>query len=222
MNARDYLPRKEAEFYMWVVVFFTYLIANLQRFGIAEGVIAPLIVLRDDFDEKYATAQATATRTQSSILAKNNAIEALKEAVRKFVREYLAFNHLVTDEDRTNMGLPVYKKGHTPVPVPATYPVFTIDSSIIRTLKIFFRDAMDEARRGKPFGVHGAEIRWSISDAPIVNPDDLPHSAFDTRSPFVLEFSGEQRGLTVWFCLRWENTRGEKGPWGEIVSAIIP
>jgi hypothetical protein len=31
-----------------------------------------------------------------------------------------------------------------------------------------------------------------------------------------------QRGKTVYFALRWENTRGEKGPWSEIMSAIIP
>ena len=52
------------------------------------------------------------------------------------------------------------------------------------------------------------------------NPD--PHSEFDTASPFTLNFQGHERGKTVYFCLRWENTVGEKGPWGEIYSAIVP
>jgi hypothetical protein len=30
------------------------------------------------------------------------------------------------------------------------------------------------------------------------------------------------RGKTVWFRLRWENNRGQKGPWSELYSAIIP
>jgi hypothetical protein len=76
--------------------------------------------------------------------------------------------------------------------------------------------------RAKPFGVHGAEIKWGFSETEVINPDDLPHSAFDTRSPFRIEFRGEDRGKTVRFCLRWENTRGVKGPWSEIVSAIVP
>jgi hypothetical protein len=92
---------------------------------------------------------------------------------------------------------------------------------MIRMLIIYFRDMLIEGR-AKPPGVHGAEIKWGFSDTPIVNPDELPHSAFDTHSPFRLEFRGEDRGKTVWFCLRWENTRGEKGPWSEIVSAIVP
>jgi hypothetical protein len=218
---RDYMPSKEAEFYAWVTVFFTYLLANLSRFGISSSVLSPLTSLRDDFFTKYVIATAPATRTKATVLAKNNAMSALKKALRVFIQEYVSFNHLVTDVDRDNLGLPIRKTSRTPVPVPVTYPWFMVDSSIIRVLIIYFRDLLSE-NRAKPFGVHGAEIRWGISDTPIINPEDLPHSSFDTRSPFRLEFSGEERGKTVWFCLRWENTRGEKGPWSEIVSAIVP
>lgn len=38
----------------------------------------------------------------------------------------------------------------------------------------------------------------------------------------TLTFDENQRGKTVYFALRWENTRGEKGPWSQIVSSIIP
>ena len=218
---RDFLPRKEADFYGWVTVFFTYLQANLSRFGISSTVLSPLTSLRDDFFTKYAAAMAPSTRTKATVLAKNNALKALKEALRAFIREYMTYNHLVTDVDRDNLGLPIHKTDHTPVPVPTTYPFFIIDTSTIRVLVIQFFDE-DSKKRAKPFGVHGAEIKYDISDTPLINPDDLTHSAFDTRSPLRLEFRGEDRGKTVWFCLRWENTRGEKGPWSEIVSAIIP
>jgi hypothetical protein len=221
MSNSDFLPRKEAEFYRWVVVFFTYLVANLTRFGLSSTIISPLQSLRDDFMTKYTAATTPSTRTKATVLAKNNAMKVLKEALRAFIREYLTFNHLVTDVDRDNLGLPIHKTDRTPIPVPTTYPWFTVDSSIIRVLVIYFRSAKGGIL-AKPFGVHGAEIKWGISDTPIINPEDLPHSSFDTRSPFRLEFSGEERGRTVWFCLRWENTKGEKGPWSEIVSAIIP
>jgi hypothetical protein len=57
---------------------------------------------------------------------------------------------------------------------------------------------------------------------PVNGPEALIHSEFDTASPFTLNFQGHERGKTVYFCLRWENTVGEKGPWGEIYSAIVP
>jgi hypothetical protein len=222
MTNSNFLPDKEAEFYAWVVVFFNYLITNLSRFGISSSVLSPLTALRDDFFTKYATAQAPSTRTKAAVKAKNNALDALKDALRPFIREYLTYNHLVTDADRDNLGLPIHKTSHTPAPIPDSYPAYMVDSSMIRFLGIHFRDAKSEEGHAKPFGVHGAEIKWGISDTPVVDPEELPHSAFDTRTPFRLEFSGEERGRTVWFCLRWENTRGEKGPWSEIVSAIVP
>jgi hypothetical protein len=88
-------------------------------------------------------------------------------------------------------------------------------------VKIFFQD-IDSTHKAKPKGQHGAQIRWMILTSPPENVDDLIHSAFDTNSPFTLEFGEADRGKTVYFCLRWENTRGEKGPWSEIVKAIIP
>jgi hypothetical protein len=61
-----------------------------------------------------------------------------------------------------------------------------------------------------------------VIDTPPTGVAALVNSSFDTRTPFTLEFDDAERGHTVYFCLRWENTRGEKGPWGEIVSAIVP
>jgi hypothetical protein len=74
----------------------------------------------------------------------------------------------------------------------------------------------------KPPGQHAVEMCWAILDAPPAGPEELFHSCVDTRSPFRLEFSGHERGNTVYFALRWENSRGEKGPWGEVWNAIIP
>jgi hypothetical protein len=221
MRYNDFLPRKEADFYGWVNVFFTYLLNNRHRFGISNDTVAPLAPLRDSFMTAYAVASAPSTRTKAAVLTKNQALRALQAALRKFIREYLTFNHLVTDVDRKNLGLPVRKTARTPVPDPATYPEFRIDSATIRVLVIYFRDA-GSVHRGKPFGIYGVEVRWGFSDTPVVNPEDLPRAVFGTRSPCRLVFDGEDRGRTVWFCLRWENSRGVKGPWSEIVSAIVP
>jgi hypothetical protein len=106
--------------------------------------------------------------------------------------------------------------------VATTYPDFDIDSSIIRCLIIHFFNQGGKKSKAKPAGQHGAQIRWAVSDMPIVDVSELTRSSIDTHTPFTLEFEGHERGKTVYFCLCWENTRGERGPWSEIVSAIIP
>jgi hypothetical protein len=52
--------------------------------------------------------------------------------------------------------------------------------------------------------------------------EDLINSAFDTKSPYTFVFEEAQRRKMLYFCLRWENGKGEKGPWSEIYSAVIP
>ena len=156
--------------------------------------------------------------------------DALAAAEKVFVPSYrqlytgmLKGNPLVTDVDLDAMGLPKHSSGgNTPAPVAGTYPDFDVDSGTIRRLTIHFYDQGSKKSKAKPKGQHGSEIKWGILPAPPASVTDLTNSSFDTHTPFTLEFDESQRGSTVYFCLRWENTRGEKGPWSEIVSAIIP
>jgi hypothetical protein len=120
------------------------------------------------------------------------------------------------------MGLPERNSGgNTPAPIPTTQIETEIDLSVIRRILFHFHDSGSE-RKAKPVGVHGAEIRWSILPTAPHSIKELLNSSFDTHTPFMLEFDEEERGLSIYFCLRWENTRGDKGPWGEIGHAIIP
>jgi hypothetical protein len=56
----------------------------------------------------------------------------------------------------------------------------------------------------------------------VTNADRLSNSAFDTGSPAILIFTGDDSGRTVYLALRWENTRGEKGPWSDIAIVTVP
>jgi hypothetical protein len=166
----------------------------------------------------YADYLPTATRTPLITFTKTNARKEYEKPLRLLVKN-LESNPQVSDEDRRSMGI-VIPSPKQPIPPPTRFPVATVDSSTPRIVKINYRDS-EGLSKGKPYGVHGAEIKWGILDTPPVNVKDLTASGFDTRSPFSLEFEEDQRGKTLWFCVRWENTKGEKGPWGEIGSAII-
>jgi hypothetical protein len=168
----------------------------------------------------WADYLVPSTRTSLITFTKNNARKEYEKPLRLLVKN-LESNPRVSDEDRRGMGLIIPSSTKKVIPAATTYPLSTADSSTIRLLKIFFRDS-ESSSKAKPYGVHGAEIRWNILETPPVTVKDLTISNFDTRSPFTLEFEDDQRGKTVWFCLRWENTKGEKGPWSEISSAIIP
>jgi hypothetical protein len=120
------------------------------------------------------------------------------------------------------MGLPQRNENKpTPAPVPTTVPVTEIVLPAPATVEIHFHDE-GKTNVAKPKGVHGAEICWAIRDTPPEHWKELTNSSFDTHTPLRLEFDIEERGRTLYFAIRWENTRGEKGLWSEIQTAVIP
>ncbi|MDR1169848.1 MAG: hypothetical protein LBK97_03335 [Prevotellaceae bacterium] len=159
-------------------------------------------------------------RTQLITFVKNDKRKTYEKALRILVQMHKS-NPRISDDARRAMGIMMRDTTRTLTKSPTSYPQFIIDTSIIRCLIIMFWN-LGSKSKAKPRGVRGAEICWAILDKPPVSVDELTHSDFDTRSPFELFFDESERGKTVYFCLRWESSRGEKGPWSEIVMAVIP
>jgi hypothetical protein len=227
---QDWLPQNHEALYNQATQTLSYLTqtANRTRMGFAadtpqgQWLTTGLLPKMGDFSTAYNNWKNPAERTPVKTTKLTEAEDAFKPEFRKLYTGFLKDSPLVTDDDLVAMGLPARSSGRHPAPVATTYPDFDIDSGTIRRLIIHFSDQGSKKSKAKPAGQHGAEIRWAILDTPPMDMAELAHSEFDTRTPFTLEFHGHERGKTVYFCLCWENTRGEKGPWSDIQSAIIP
>ncbi|MDR1553335.1 MAG: hypothetical protein LBS69_07730 [Prevotellaceae bacterium] len=217
----DFIPKTDSKFAVWLKTLNNYLSAKATEWNIPQAEIRELDTLAADFDAALETAENPSTRTKVTIQAKNDARHAAESKTRTLLKAYVTYNPAVTDPDRDAMGLPIHKTTRTPVPVPHTVPEAEVRLPSPAVVEIHFRDSESE-HKSKPEGVHGAEIAWAILDTPPVDWKQLIRSSFDTHTPLRLTFEGTERGKTLYFALRWENTRGDKGPWSEIVSAIIP
>jgi hypothetical protein len=192
----------------------------LTPFNVPETALTPIQTMLTAYETAY-TAAEDPNRGKVDVLAKNETRDALKSAIRTFVKAYLTYNPAVSDTDKESMGLPLHDTTRTPVPPPSTIPEIELDSSTIRQIKVSFHDE-GSGKRGKPHGVHGVELRWSLLETAPASVEDLKNSAFDTASPYTFTFDETDRGKALYICPRWENNKGEKGPWGEIVKAIVP
>ncbi|MEX2244544.1 MAG: hypothetical protein WD716_11940 [Fimbriimonadaceae bacterium] len=85
-----------------------------------------------------------------------------------------------------------------------------------------FADEGTPTTKGKPFGVAGAELRYAIGATAPVDPDDYTFVAIDTKTPQIWTFEPSEAGQMAHWVARWINTRGEAGPWSDVVSATIP
>jgi hypothetical protein len=220
MRRQDYIPQSDGKFSEWVKNLLIYILAHASEWGLDPSTYAELERLLSIYEAAYEKAESP-NRGSADVLAKNESRNALKKAARQYVREYLINNHLITDEDRKLMGLPVHDTKPTPAPASTTPPKAVAKQPSAAVVEIHFQDAESD-NRAKPKGQTGAEIAWVISDEKPADWDDLIHSSFCTRSPLRLSFKATDRGKNLYFALRWQNTRGIKGPWSEIASTIIP
>jgi hypothetical protein len=217
----DYVPTKDGELLVWVKNLFTDVELNAMRWGVNPSswmhINPPLIMTYD-----VALAKAlNPNRGTADVLEKNEARDILKTAVRKYVKEFLEYNSLISDDDRKRMGLPVHDPNPTPVPDPDTIPEAAVKVIAPGALELHVIDSKS-GKKAKPAGVHGFEVGWVISDTPPTKREQLMHSSFSTKTPLRMVFDIDDRGKTLYFSLRWENTRGVKGLWSEIINTIVP
>jgi hypothetical protein len=220
MNTNDFIPRGDNLFLLWLKTLIAYVQTKLSAWAIPSQAFSELTTLMNTFQNALALTQNPATHTAITVRAKNEARTAVETKVRLFLKAYVTYNPAVTNPDREAMELPIHKTTHDPSPIAKTFPWTAILINLARHLQIDFRGS--EASKAKPDGQHGMELVGQIGGEKPADQLEMPLSYFDTNSPLIIEFKEEDRGKTFWFAVRWENTRGEKGPWSDILSAISP
>jgi hypothetical protein len=91
----------------------------------------------------------------------------------------------------------------------------------IMRIEIEFHDQGSESR-AVPYGYNGAVFCYGTGDKAIEDYAALTKSVLLTHSSGTLTLPPETKGKTLSGALMWQNGKGEKGPWSEIRSMIIP
>jgi hypothetical protein len=215
----DYIPSKDSELVAWSANFTEQVAENAPSWGIPPDEVTAL----QTADTTFATLQKQAdspARTTVIVAEKNAARKRLENNIR-MLASFRLKNPIITDAQRIALGLHVRDTTHTSIIVPTTRPELDIKVVDFRRLKIIFRD-MGSKSRAKPYGIIGAVILYAVLDSPPADVNALTRSILATRSPYILEFTEEERGKTVYIAICWQNEKGERGPWSEIESAIVP
>jgi hypothetical protein len=215
----DYIPRKDAELASWSSNFASKVDANSKVWNIPGQEVSDLNNAVNIFSSLHAQVDSP---------AKNSIIVAEKNAARidliGRIRGLVGFrlrNPAITNAERIAMGLPARDNTFSSIPTPTSRPELNIDVFDVRRLKVHFRD-MGSSGKARPYGVIGAVIAYAVLNAHPTSPTDLTNIILATRTPYTLEFTEPERGRTVYVAICWQNEKGEKGPWSEMESAIVP
>jgi hypothetical protein len=215
----SYLPHAVKAFRAWVNRFFTVLTSIYSQLGISAAAFQQLQQDRLEWDQADAAAENPATATKAAIHERARALRAFMKLIRVFVSEYLLHNHLLTPQQREDLGLSP-ENPPSPDPAPEKPPRADLITNIHGQVTAHCQG--EETRWGMEAGAHGFEWRWAILTAPPTRHDELNHSEFSTRAHHTMTFELDQRGLKLYSAFRWENQKGEKGPWSDVFETIIP
>lgn len=209
-------PSKEADLNTYFQAVVAYLILNKVRLLLSAANQALLTTQLTAWNAVYPASQNTNTRTKSIVQNKDIAKETLMSTLR-LVYADIPYS-VLTVEDRNTLNIGDRNAPKTAAPVPTTKPIGQIDTSMRLEHTISFTD--QDGSAAKPDGVRGCQIWFKIGE-PAIDPSELAYMTTDTASPYTYQFNGVNAGKTVYYWLRWENTRGETGPWSDVVMATI-
>ena len=148
-----------------------------------------------------------------------------KTGTSKARRDFIALGLKPRDTIRTPVAVPTAQ-----ATADVTYPGAHMLMLHIKPVEGTLHDARADYGYRVYYGVlpHGgasaeeaATPRRYMQKSP-VNGDELPHSQFVRRKKELFIFPADDSGKTAFFCIRYENSKGQAGPWGTVFSATIP
>jgi hypothetical protein len=221
-HTQDFIPSRDAEFDGWLANLTGYV--DTKTSGGAWTHIPPdkVTVLKGhNTDWHAAYAKTLGPHTSVDTEEKNDRRKTAEAFARQFVAQYLKFDP-VTNEDRTAMNLHNRDTTHTPVGKPATRALIT-DLKTLGGFRVEIR-FQDEATPGShaiPYGCNGCLLNYTWGPEKTTDYAALTQTRLMTRTPFVLDLPPEAEGKFLSCAVRWQNERGELGPWSEIMYVVI-
>jgi hypothetical protein len=206
---------------------------NAETWGIPQADVAALLAQIEAADALLTTVEgpdATATIREECREAFAQLEKLMRDLHWYFSKPGFPADVLVS------LGLPPHDKHPTPIPVPVTQCTGEATNPGLHLVEVVL-GAYATSLTGDERARYGVRVYYGIMPPGgatveqatghkhyLMKPpelgDDLPNSVFTRRSKHLFDFDGDS-GMTVYFCLHFENPSGEHGPFGPIFSAVI-
>lgn len=217
----DIIPSGDAAFDTFQKQFIGAVAADPTKYGVTPSEITSLQSGQAAWTKAYPAHVDAKAGALTASKAKGSARTTLEGDIRLATKK-INGTATVDDAARVAAGLKAHDQARTAAPAPATRPIARLEATGHAALTIHFADSATPTLRAKPHGIHGAEIWSHVGDPAPADPSGYTFVALDTRTPYLDEHPAADGGKTVYYLLRWQNTKGEHGPWSDVISTKIP
>lgn len=218
--AKDYIPQRDADFSEWLQNFSALITANYLQYGLLITDASALATLTAIYVAALGVATNGATRSPSTIAAKDTARTNAETRARQLTG-VIQLNAGVTVEQKEALRITVRKTTRTPIGAPTSSPVLLYVASTDLQQTFQFRDTNTMDFKAMPFGV--ASLLVSVWVTPIgTAPSGPPTQQFAvTRNPFAATFQSGDVGKMATYIAQWQSAKMEVGPNSVAVQRVI-
>ena len=201
-------------------------------FGVPQNVVDSLAALCAKAGNTLEAAMSDERTPVVTALCRQDFDELQKE-MRSIKAHYFIG---LTDAEFISLGLRPHKD-RSPIPPPEGFLEGDVSYPGVHTLDLYIRPVAGQpsfdTRSGSGYRIYwgimphgGATVEAATGEKrelmkPPSSGKELPHSRWSRRRKERFSFDGDS-GKTVYFCIRYENSKGEVGEFGPIFHAVIP
>ena len=161
------------------------------------------------------------TRTAGQAQAFRTAQKNYIDGIRNFNSQWISRNPLVTDAQRVDLGVTVRDTEPTRIDAVGFAPQLVVDkiSGGVHTLR--FSNPEDPHSKKMPKG-QKIILRTAVGAADIPE-SEIPWSGTEIVTRFLhdVSYTVDDKGKTAYYSACYESNRGERGPWSDVIDAIV-
>ena len=220
MKRADWIPSKKEEQLTMGKSWLPTLEARRTEWGVPEEKVISLAEAINAADSENSTAPGDRSKVSNAHL--KAAFATLTTEMRDVKKRYF-FVPPLTDADLIGLGLKPKDNIPTPVSVPKVRAVGKITFKSAGSLELHIAPETDISEDKRAY--YGCKIAYAVmnADAPAPQSEkELTESMFTRRKKEAFIFQPQDAAKKIYFSLRYENSKGQAGPWCPIFSAVIP
>jgi hypothetical protein len=221
----DYIPQPDTLMLAWADKFSEKITATPGAYGLMASDASAIAAAVNLFDAALQRVLDPATKTKSTVAAKNAKKAAMLVTLRQYAQT-IKRNLGVSNEAKIDLGLHINDVGPSPIPAPTTFPVLAVDSDAPFVQRVEFHDSTTPERKAKPAGVTGMMLAVAVVAAGATPPappppNEVPVRGIVTRQPHRVTFSAGDRGKVAFYYGCWVTGAALTGPWSAVAQLSI-
>jgi hypothetical protein len=201
-------------------------VTNAAAWGIPAPSVTALVNRRAEFEPLFTTAQNKTTRRRADVLAFRQSRQLYEAEIRAFVKAYLMFNPLVTDEQRMEMALTIPDREPTPRGAIDTKPYVDLNAVGGSSITVRARVTTDQTRASMHPLADAIECRYTfvtVGEMPPEDWDACPKTAVSKKALFKVLCGAKAIGQRFYGFFRWvnESNPAHNSDWTNAITVVI-